>query len=108
MFAGDIPEWVVQKARSSEVELQAQAWAQQHEQERKQAETQMHQYCQGLPATLAHTHVQIAEGNPSLTRNLVAAGFEVHTYPATEIGINGSGGPTCMARPIFREVGAAA
>jgi arginine deiminase len=35
-----------------------------------------------------------------------AAGVEVHTYPATEIGINGSGGPTCMTRPILREVGA--
>ena len=28
---------------------------------------------------------------------------EVHTYPATEIGINGSGGPTCLTRPIHRE-----
>ncbi len=46
--------------------------------------------------------VVIAEGNPVLTRNLAAHGIEIHTYPATEIGINGSGGPTCMARPILR------
>ena len=34
---------------------------------------------------------------------LAAAGCEVHTYPASEIGINGSGGPTCMTRPILRD-----
>jgi N-dimethylarginine dimethylaminohydrolase len=47
--------------------------------------------------------VVMAEGNPATRRALVAAGCEVHTYPATEIGINGSGGPTCMARSIWRE-----
>lgn len=46
--------------------------------------------------------VIIADGNPVTTRALAAAGCEVHTYPATEIGINGSGGPTCMTRPILR------
>lgn len=45
-----------------------------------------------------------AAGNPVVARELARAGVEVHTYPATEIGINGSGGPTCMTRPIFREV----
>jgi N-dimethylarginine dimethylaminohydrolase len=46
--------------------------------------------------------VIIAEGNPVTMAGLTAAGCEVHTYPATEIGINGSGGPTCMTRPILR------
>jgi dimethylargininase len=46
--------------------------------------------------------VIIAEGNPRTAAALVAAGCEVHTYPASEIGINGSGGPTCMTRPILR------
>jgi N-dimethylarginine dimethylaminohydrolase len=46
--------------------------------------------------------VVIAEGNPVTSAALAAAGCEVHTYPATEIGINGSGGPTCMTRPILR------
>jgi N-dimethylarginine dimethylaminohydrolase len=48
--------------------------------------------------------VIIAEGNPKIARALADEGIEVHTYPATEIGINGSGGPTCMTRPILREV----
>ncbi len=47
--------------------------------------------------------VIIAEGNPVTAGALAAAGCEVHTYPATEIGINGSGGPTCMTRPILRD-----
>jgi dimethylargininase len=46
--------------------------------------------------------VILAEGNPATASALAAAGCEVHTYPASEIGINGSGGPTCMTRPILR------
>ena len=46
--------------------------------------------------------VILAEGNPRTSAALAAAGCEVHTYPATEIGMNGSGGPTCMTRPILR------
>jgi N-dimethylarginine dimethylaminohydrolase len=45
----------------------------------------------------------VADGNPVTRRALEAAGCEVHAYPAQEIGINGSGGPTCLARPILRE-----
>ena len=43
-----------------------------------------------------------AEGNPRTAARMAALGVEVHTYAATEIGINGSGGPTCMTRPILR------
>lgn len=46
--------------------------------------------------------VILAEGNPSTAAAMAAAGCEVHTYPAFEIGVNGSGGPTCMTRPILR------
>ncbi|MEK6719991.1 MAG: arginine deiminase family protein [Chloroflexota bacterium] len=44
----------------------------------------------------------LAEGNPVTSAALAKAGCEVHTYPASEIGVNGSGGPTCMTRPILR------
>jgi dimethylargininase len=47
--------------------------------------------------------VILAEGNPVTAAALTAAGCEVHTYPATQVGINGSGGPTCMTRPILRD-----
>jgi dimethylargininase len=46
--------------------------------------------------------VILAEGNPKVASALAASGVEVHTYAATEIGVNGSGGPTCMTRPILR------
>jgi N-dimethylarginine dimethylaminohydrolase len=47
--------------------------------------------------------VILAEGNPAIASSLASAGCEVHTYPATEIGLNGSGGPTCLTRPILRD-----
>lgn len=46
--------------------------------------------------------VIVAEGNRATAAAMAAAGCEVHTYPASEIGVNGSGGPTCMTRPILR------
>ena len=47
--------------------------------------------------------VILAEGNPRTAAALAAAGCEVHTYSALEIGINGSGGPTCLTRPLLRQ-----
>jgi dimethylargininase len=44
----------------------------------------------------------VADGNRATRRALEAAGCEVHAYPAIEIGLNGSGGPTCLARPLLR------
>ncbi len=46
--------------------------------------------------------VILAEGNPVTSAALAAAGCEVHTYAAGQVGVNGSGGPTCMTRPILR------
>lgn len=44
----------------------------------------------------------VAEGNPVTRRALEAAGCEVHPVSLDEVGINGSGGPTCLVRPILR------
>ncbi len=46
--------------------------------------------------------VVLAEGNPKVQRALLDRGCQVHTFPAAEIGVNGSGGPTCLTRPILR------
>ena len=46
--------------------------------------------------------VIVAAGNPMTRRRLEAAGCEVHAIPLGEIGENGSGGPTCLTRPILR------
>jgi len=46
--------------------------------------------------------VVFAAGNPVTERRMQEAGVEVHTFPASEVGVNGSGGPTCLTRPILR------
>lgn len=46
--------------------------------------------------------VIVADGNPETRRGLEAAGVEVHAIPLGEVGENGSGGPTCLTRPIYR------
>jgi arginine deiminase len=43
------------------------------------------------------------EVNTKTNQRLQEAGFEVYTFPGTEICINGSGGPTCLTRPLLRE-----
>lgn len=42
------------------------------------------------------------EGNPSTRQMLEEAGVVVHTFSGPEICINGSGGPTCLTRPVHR------
>jgi N-dimethylarginine dimethylaminohydrolase len=42
------------------------------------------------------------DGNPETRRRMEAAGVEVHTYVGHEISLKGSGGPTCLTRPLER------
>ena len=46
--------------------------------------------------------VVVADGNPATRRALEAAGCEVHAVELAEVGGNGSGGVTCLTRPILR------
>jgi dimethylargininase len=46
--------------------------------------------------------VIVAEGNPVTRRGLERAGCDVHAIPLGEVGENGSGGVTCLTRPIYR------
>jgi len=43
------------------------------------------------------------EGNPVTQWRLEEAGVKVHLYRGNEISIPGSGGPTCLTRPLLRE-----
>lgn len=42
------------------------------------------------------------EGNPVTRARLEARGVEVHTFPGAHLCWNGSGGPTCLTRPLRR------
>jgi N-dimethylarginine dimethylaminohydrolase len=42
------------------------------------------------------------EENRKTNDRLRQAGFDVRTFPGSEICINGSGGPTCLTRPLLR------
>jgi dimethylargininase len=46
--------------------------------------------------------VIMAAGNPITAGRLRGQGVEVHEVPLDEVGVNGSGGPTCLTRPILR------
>ena len=47
-------------------------------------------------------HLLALEENRRTNRILANAGFEVLTFPGSEIALNGNGGPTCLTRPIER------
>jgi N-dimethylarginine dimethylaminohydrolase len=62
-------------------------------------------------ATLACNVLSLGEGrllalaeNAKTNARLRAAGFDVRTFPGSEVAINGGGGPTCLTRPILREI----
>ena len=42
------------------------------------------------------------EENRKTNARLRQAGFDVRTFPGTELCINGGGGPTCLTRPLLR------
>jgi N-dimethylarginine dimethylaminohydrolase len=42
------------------------------------------------------------EENRRTNGRLCRAGFDVRTFPGSEICLNGSGGPTCLTRPLLR------
>ncbi len=51
---------------------------------------------------LGHGELLAIEANERTNERLEGAGFRVRTYPGSEISQNGSGGPTCLTRPIRR------
>jgi N-dimethylarginine dimethylaminohydrolase len=53
---------------------------------------------------LAPKKVLVCDGSPVTRARLEAAGCEVLEYEGSEISHNRAGGPTCLTRPILREV----
>jgi N-dimethylarginine dimethylaminohydrolase len=51
---------------------------------------------------LGQNRLLAIEENRKTNLKLRQAGFDVRTFPGNEICINGSGGPTCLTRPLLR------
>jgi N-dimethylarginine dimethylaminohydrolase len=51
---------------------------------------------------LGNNRLLALEENAKTNERLRQAGFEVRTFPGSELCINGNGGPTCLTRPLLR------
>jgi N-dimethylarginine dimethylaminohydrolase len=52
--------------------------------------------------SLGHRRLLAIAENAKTNERLHQAGFDVRAFPGSELCINGSGGPTCLTRPILR------
>jgi N-dimethylarginine dimethylaminohydrolase len=52
--------------------------------------------------SLGNSRVLTIEENSKTNAKLRAAGFDVRTFPGSELCVNGGGGPTCLTRPLLR------
>jgi N-dimethylarginine dimethylaminohydrolase len=52
--------------------------------------------------SLGQKRVIAIEENAGTNQSIREAGFDVRTFPGSEICINGAGGPTCLTRPLLR------
>jgi len=53
--------------------------------------------------SLGRSRVIALEENAKTNQRMREAGFDVRTFPGSEICINGAGGPTCLTRPLLRK-----
>jgi N-dimethylarginine dimethylaminohydrolase len=51
---------------------------------------------------LGNQRLLCLEENSKTNQCLAKAGFDVRTFPGSELCVNGSGGPTCLTRPLAR------
>jgi N-dimethylarginine dimethylaminohydrolase len=52
--------------------------------------------------SLGNNRLLALEENAKTNAQMHAAGFDVRTFPGSELCINGGGGPTCLTRPLRR------
>ena len=51
---------------------------------------------------LGNNRLLAIEGNRNTNERLRHAGFDLRTFPGSELCVNGGGGPTCLTRPLLR------
>ena len=52
--------------------------------------------------SLGNKRLLALEENHKTNQKLRQLGFEVRTFPGSELCVNGGGGPTCLTRPLLR------
>ena len=65
LFAGQVPEWLQQQARSPDIEEMVRHWAEQQEREMVEAETNLKNLIRRLPSPLNACAVKLAQGDPT-------------------------------------------
>jgi N-dimethylarginine dimethylaminohydrolase len=56
----------------------------------------------GNVLSLGKNRLLAIEENRHTNARLREAGYDLRTFPGSELCINGSGGPTCLTRPLLR------
>lgn len=65
MFAGRVPDWLQQRARSPDVEQMVQAWARERDEELRSMREQMKAFCAKLPNLCQIAAPIVSEGEPA-------------------------------------------
>ena len=64
-YAGEVPDWLLQQARSADVEAFAQKWAREHDEALRNNLASMRDFGRSLPAGLQLSEPLVAEGDPA-------------------------------------------
>lgn len=65
LFAGKVPDWLQQQARSPDVEAMVQAWAHEHDEEISSTRVRLEAFTSKLPPVFAKYETEVVEGEPS-------------------------------------------
>ncbi len=85
LFAGRVPEWLEQQARSPDVEAMVQAWAREHDEEIRSAQARMDAFLPQLPAGLSDHRATVAEGEPA---ELILSTIKEHAADLIVVGVH--------------------
>jgi len=67
LFAGNVPEWLQQQARSPDVEEMVKAWAREHDEEIASTRIKLESFTGKLPPVFSRYETEVVEGEPSAT-----------------------------------------
>ena len=65
IFAGRVPDWLEQQARSPEVEAMVEAWVREHDEDLRKSVDGLRELVAGLPAPLSSAQTVVLEGDPA-------------------------------------------